>query len=395
MIKNDEVKKLLISEFLVFIIVITISIITSFTIYNKALENNSLNNAYIIGSVLNQDETLESTIANSLIFKENLSKGKQFLDKYGLSEINNDDLKQSIIKTNLTITLTSLVLIAIINYLFIRNNYKKVAKIDQYMNNILNDDYSLDIKDYCEGDISNLKNDTYKMTIKLKEQSELLEKEKKYLEEILEDISHQVKTPLTSMYMINDILANEPNKQKRQEFLNKNEQQLNRIEWLITSLLKISRLDSGTVKLKPEKVKVKTLIDKAINPINELIEIKNIKLNLDIDNIDVLVDLNWTSEALLNIIKNACEHTTDEIRIKAITNPIYTAILIKDNGKGISKTDLPHIFKRFYKGSHNKDSIGIGLNMALKIINLQNGTIAVDTSTSGTTFTIKIFKSSL
>ena len=395
MIKNDEVKKLLISEFLVFIIVITISIITSFTIYNKALENNSLNNAYIIGAVLNQDETLESTIANSLIFKENLSKGKQFLDKYGLSEINNDDLKQSIIKTNLTITLTSLVLIAIINYLFIRNNYKKVAKIDQYMNNILNDDYSLDIKDYCEGDISNLKNDTYKMTIKLKEQSELLEKEKKYLEEILEDISHQVKTPLTSMYMINDILANEPNKQKRQGFLNKNEQQLNRIEWLITSLLKMSRLDSGTVKLKPEKVKVKTLIDKAINPINELIEIKNIKLNLDIDNIDVLVDLNWTSEALLNIIKNACEHTTDEISIKAITNPIYTAILIKDNGKGISKTDLPHIFKRFYKGSHNKDSIGIGLNMALKIINLQNGTIAVDTSTSGTTFTIKIFKSSL
>lgn len=395
MIKNEEVKRLIIIEVIIILIVLIATTLSSFYIYNKAIKNDTLNNAYLAGTAIKENENLESEIVSSLIFKDNYDLGYQVLDKYGLLEIDSNNLKKDIIIINLSVAGISLLIIAIINYLFIRNNYRKIAKIDQYMNNILNDDYSLDIKDYCEGDISNLKNDTYKMTIKLKEQSELLQKEKIYLEEILEDISHQIKTPLTSMYMINDILANEKSKEKRQEFLNKNEQQLNRIEWLITSLLKISRLDSGTVKLKKEKVKAKDLIEKAINPIKELIEIKNINLILDIKNVTLTVDLNWTSEAILNIIKNACEHTTDEVSIKVTDNPIYTSISVSDNGLGIDKKDLPHIFKRFYKGNHNKESIGIGLNMASKIINLQNGTIDVITSNKGTTFEIKLFKSTL
>lgn len=288
-----------------------------------------------------------------------------------------------------------LIVIFIVNIIFIYKMYKKVNEIDRYMIDILNGDYSLDIKDYCEGDISNLKNDTYKMTVKLREQSELLKNDKKYLEELLEDISHQLKTPLTSMYMINDIISHENDKFKRQEFLDQNEQQLNRIEWLITSLLKISRLDSGTIKLKLEKVKLKDLLDKSIKPIEELIKSKNIDFNMDIIDEYIIVDLNWTSEALLNIIKNACEHTTDKIEIKTFKNPIYTEIVISDNGNGISKKDLPHIFERFYKGEHNKDSIGIGLNMAQKIVNLENGKISVETSDRGTNFSVKMFKSNI
>ena len=274
--------------------------------------------------------------------------------------------------------------------------YQRIKKIDQYMNNILNDDYSLDIKEYCEGDISNLKNDVYKMTVKLKEQSELLLKDKKYLEETLEDISHQIKTPLTSMYMINDILGNEKNEKIRKEFLIKNKNQIERIEWLVISLLKMSRLDSGTVKLKKEKIKVKDLINKAIEPIKVSLDLKAIDLELNLSNDIVLVDVNWTKEAILNIIKNACEHTKDKIIITSKNNPLYTEIKITDNGKGIAKKDLKHIFERFYKGSDSKDSIGIGLNMSKKIINLENGIIEVETKENlGSTFIIKLYKNNL
>ena len=234
------------------------------------------------------------------------------------------------------------------------------------------------------------------MTVKLKEQSELLIKEKKYLEETLQDISHQIKTPLTSMYMINDILTNEKDENIKKEFLIKNKNQIERIEWLVTSLLKLSRLESGTVKLKKEKIELNKLIDKAIEPINVLLELKDIKLIKSIEDTNINIDINWTVEALLNIIKNACEHTKDKIEIIGSTNPLYTEIKIVDNGIGINKKDIKHIFERFYKGSHNKESIGIGLNMSKKIINLQNGIIEVFSKEGvGSTFIIKFYKNNL
>ena len=174
---------------------------------------------------------------------------------------------------------------------------------------ILDGDYRVNIKNYDEGYISNLRNNIYKVTIKLREQNELLMKNQKYIEEVLEDISHQIKTPLTSMYTINDIVINEKDEKIRREFLMQNRNQIERIEWLVTSLLKISRLDSGTVKLKYKKVKTKEIIKESLRPINVLIELKNIKLELNLDDSTIYVDYHWTSEALLNIIKNACEQT--------------------------------------------------------------------------------------
>lgn len=393
MIKNKEIKKLILVEILFLIITIILSFNITNTINNNYKKEIIVNNSYIVGGLISKYPELESDIISSIVLKENYELGNSTLEKYQLNNIASINYNDYSI---LIFIIVVYFVLLIINFIFISNMYKKIKKIDQYMNNILNDDYSINIKEYCEGDISNLKSDVHKMTVKLKEQSELLTKDKKYLEETLEDISHQIKTPLTSMYMINDILSNEKDDKVRKEFLNKNKNQIERIEWLVISLLKMSRLDSGTVKLKKEKIKVKDLVNKAIEPIKVALDLKSINLELDLSDDFVLVDINWTSEALLNIIKNACEHTKDKIAITSKTNPIYTEIKIIDNGKGISKKDLKHIFERFYKGSDNKDSIGIGLNMSKKIINLEQGIIEVETKENvGSTFIVKLYKNDL
>ena len=296
----------------------------------------------------------------------------------------------------LLVTIFYLITIIITWYHLYKKN-KKIKNLSTYMNNILNNNYSLDIRDYEEGDLSNLKNDIYKMTVKLKEQSDSSQKEKKYLEEVLSDISHQLKTPLTSMYVINDVLLSDKkiDDSNKQEFLIKNRKELERIEWLVTSLLKMSRLDSGSEKIIPKETKLDDLIKKTVTPLEIPIELKNQHLILDYDkNIKLNIDLNWTTEALINILKNAHEHTKENgtIQIKVKDTVIYTEIEIIDTGEGISTTDLPHIFERFYKGKTNKESIGIGLNMAKKIINLEKGDIKVISNSNGTTFNIKFYK---
>ena len=383
-------KKYFVVNFIAILIIALFYFLISNVINNSYKQKIIDNESYLIGNLLNKYPNLKEDIISSYLIKDNYEIGNNLINEYNLITIKNNNI------IILIYCLISALLLFIINFIYIKSIYKKIAKIDKYMNNILNDDYSINIKDYCEGDISNLKNDIYKMTIKLKEQSELLIKEKKYLEETLQDISHQIKTPLTSMYMINDILTNEKDENIKKEFLIKNKNQIERIEWLVTSLLKLSRLESGTVKLKKEKINLKELIDKSIEPINVLLELRNIKLTKNIIDVNLVVDINWTVEALLNVIKNACEHTFDKIEIVGSTNPLYTEIKIIDNGIGISKKDIKHIFERFYKGNHNKESIGIGLNMSKKIINLQNGLIEVESKEGvGSTFIIKLYKNNL
>ena len=383
-------KKYFVVNFIAILIIALFYFLISNVINNSYKQKIIDNESYLIGNLLNKYPNLKEDIISSYLIKDNYEIGNNLINEYNLITIKNNNI------IILIYCLISALLLFIINFIYIKSIYKKIAKIDKYMNNILNDDYSINIKDYCEGDISNLKNDIYKMTIKLKEQSELLIKEKKYLEETLQDISHQIKTPLTSMYMINDILTNEKDENIKKEFLIKNKNQIERIEWLVTSLLKLSRLESGTVKLKKEKINLKELIDKSIEPINVLLELRNIKLTKNVIDVNLVVDINWTVEALLNVIKNACEHTVDKIEIVGSTNPLYTEIKIIDNGIGISKKDIKHIFERFYKGNHNKESIGIGLNMSKKIINLQNGLIEVESKEGvGSTFIIKLYKNNL
>ena len=390
--------------FILFTLVFLLGLVQIIIIFNektKIYRNNIINNnAYIINAIIEKHPELEKEIIEDLIQnKKNVDR--TILEKYGLDNTdiisyydveNNNLLKDEIIKY--LVFVLSLIFIYV---LYVINENRKIKQIDKYIKDILNNKDTFDIRDYNEDELSKLKNDIYKITMLLKEEKENTLSEKKNLEVILSDISHQIKTPLTSMYVINDLLLDDNlDKKKRKEFLNKNRLQLERIEWLVTSLLKISRLDSGTIKLKKEKININNLIEKVIEPLKIPIELKNQKLIINSPNdLFIKVDLNWTIEALINILKNAYEHTkiNGEIKIDVLDNPIYTEINITDNGEGISKDDINHIFERFYKGENNKESIGIGLNMAKTIIEKENGIIEVTSEKNKyTTFKIKFYK---
>lgn len=405
MLKNKEVRELILIEIIVLIIsIVSILLLNkySYETYKEAIIENNL---YIIDSIISKHPELENEVIDGIINHDiSASESYEILNKYGLDRLdtvdylnNNSYINKTIRKYNIIYISVLIIIVFSILIIYINKIYNKIRKLSIYTNDILNNKYNMDIREYSEGDISNLKNDLYKMTIKLKEQNELSLKDKIYLQDTLSDISHQLKTPLTSMYVINELLYDDKlDKSLKKELLNKSKKGLERIEWLITSLLKMSRLDSGSEKLMFEEVKLINIINKTIEPIRIPLELKNINLSISCSNdIKVNVDVNWTTEALINILKNAMEHTLENgnINIVCSDNPLYTMISISDDGCGISKKDLPHIFERFYKGMSNKESIGIGLNMSKKIIESENGNISVKSKENeGTTFIIKLFK---
>ncbi|WP_062350384.1 sensor histidine kinase [Bacillus kwashiorkori] len=294
------------------------------------------------------------------------------------------------------ILLMSIVLIcAFLLFTFIR--YREIEKLTNYLRKIMSGEFQLDVRDNKEGELSILKNEIYKMTIMLSKQTDDLKEEKMKLTDAISDISHQLKTPLTSMVVMTDLLSNENlPKDKRKEFTKKIQLQLERIDWLVSSLLKLSKIDAKTAVFKRETIYVKKLMEKAIEPLLIPLEIKN--QTLDIRGQDDVVftgDFHWTMEAVINILKNCIEHTPEHgiISISFAKNALYTEIVVEDNGKGIAKEDLPYIFKRFYKGKNaGEDSVGIGLAMAYSIITSQNGDIEVRSEEGqGTTFFIKFY----
>ena len=404
--RDKEIKKLIITQICIFIIFIGLGLIFNSMIHNQYKKELIKNNTHITANIIEKHPELENEIITNIIAsKGNYDDALNLIDKYGLSQLDNLDylsdvqlIKRQITFFDITFFVSLFLVISITYIIFFRRQYKKIMDVNKYMNNILNGNYSLDIRDYNEGYISNLKNDIYKITVRLKEQNDLSLRDKKNLENVLSDISHQIKTPLTSMSVINDVLSKDNLKPEvKKDFLIKNRRQLERIEWLVTTLLKLSRLENGSIVLKKEQINLEKLIDSALEPLLIPIELKKQSLIVEGDaDIKIIGDYNWTLEAIINIIKNAYEHTPNngQIIIKYLDNPLYTELNIIDNGEGIDPNDIKHIFERFYKGkSSDKESIGIGLNMAKKIIDMQNGQITVTSQIGeGTTFTIKFFK---
>lgn len=282
--------------------------------------------------------------------------------------------------------------------LFTRLRYREIEKLSEYLRQISSGNYSLDVRDNVEGELSILKNDIYKVTLMLSEQRSLLQEDKIKLTDAISDISHQLKTPLTSMTVMADLLSDpELHVDKRMEFTRKISLQLERIGWLVSSLLKFSKIDAGTIDFKKDQVRVTQLVQKSLEPMLIPMDIKEQQIRIDgAESTTFTGDLNWTAEAMINILKNCVEHTPEggKITISYAENALFTEIVIADNGKGIPKAELPYIFRRFYKGNHaSEDSVGIGLALAQSIITEQNGTIDVKSEEGrGTQFQIKFYK---
>ena len=274
---------------------------------------------------------------------------------------------------------------------------KEINEVIKIIEEINNKNYSFKMKDINEEDLSLLKNEIFKTTIMLNEISEISKKDKKELEESLEDISHQLKTPLTSiLIMIDTLLDDEDMDQNtREDFLRNMKREVMNINFLVKSILKLSRLDTNTVKFISKKESVKEIINEAILNVSLLSDLKNVKIETNLSDSFIICDYKWQIEALTNILKNSIEHSyeNNKVLIESSENNAYVKIIIKDFGTGIAKEDINHIFERFYKGKDSDyDSIGIGLALSKSIIEKQNGKISVESSDDGTTFTIKYFK---
>lgn len=274
---------------------------------------------------------------------------------------------------------------------------KEINEVIKIIEEINNKNYSFKMKDINEEDLSLLKNEIYKTTIMLNEISEISKKDKKELEESLEDISHQLKTPLTSiLIMIDTLLDDEDMDQNtREDFLRNMKREVMNINFLVKSILKLSRLDTNTVIFISKKESVKEIIKEAILNVSLLSDLKNVKIETNLSDSFITCDYKWQIEALTNILKNSIEHSyeNNKVLIESSENNAYVKITIKDFGSGIAKEDINHIFERFYKGKDfDYDSIGIGLALSKSIIEKQNGKISVESSDDGTTFTIKYFK---
>ncbi|MGY3778046.1 sensor histidine kinase [Isobaculum melis] len=282
-------------------------------------------------------------------------------------------------------------------YMETKQRYRKINQLSLHLMDMFAGKSALDISDNQEGELSLLKNDIYKITLMLREKTELLQKDKIYLADTLSDISHQLKTPLTAMFMMTDLLSDpQLPVAKRVEFIEHIRQQLERIEWLVGSLLKMSKIDAKAVVFKKEPILMKDLIEQALNPLLVPIDMKEVAIQFTGD--DTIFwhgDKHWTVEALVNVLKNAIEHVSQKghVSIQCTKNPLHIELIIADDGEGIPANDIPHLFERFYRGENAKpDSVGIGLAMSKSILQHQQATIEVTSEIGkGTTFLIKFY----
>ena len=406
-LSNPEIKKYNISIIALFLITIILSIFVNTLNLNIIKADVIQNNQAIVGNIVSKYPELEKDIVSVITQaknKENIDLGAKVLQKYNYDSSTNLS-QEPIVQNNiykmlkiniLFITFVFICLITISFYFFIKI-YRDIKDMTDYVyHSSEGREYEMKNKNQ-EGQIGLLKTEIMKMTTVLKEKVALLHSEKIFLNDTISDISHQLKTPMTSLMLLTDLMYNDLDKEKKIEFLDRTNAQLSRMDWLIKSMLKLSKLEAKVIDFKTEKVNINELIRRSISPLSVPMELKNISLNINGNKeASYIGDIEWSSEALGNIIKNCIEHTKEggNLDISYEENPIYSEIVIKDNGEGIDKEDIPNIFKRFYKGKNSKsDSVGIGLAMAKSIIESQNGDIYVKSEKNmGTEFHITFHK---
>lgn len=396
--KNKTIKKYILS--LIILLIFNVSLIFILNRYEYKMYTKNYNDKInsIISNIKNRYPNIEESDIIEIINNEEDSE--DILSKYGIDSITkNDKVNNKIRIISLIIIITFDSLIILIFYLYDKNKSKKIKEITKMISKINNRQFDIDINDFNEGELSILKNEISKTTTMLRQVADNSVKDKLNLKDSLGDISHQLKTPLTSItIMIDNILDNpDMNEKTRKKFLINIKREILNINFLVMSLLKLSKFDANVVKFNKESVYLKDIIIESIKNVSMIKELKNITIKVSgDDNIKLLCDFKWQVESITNILKNSIEHTSEygTVEVNYSENKLYTRILIKDNGKGINSDDLPHIFDRFYKGKNGSDdSFGIGLSLSKTIIEKEGGSIIVkSTPNIGTIFTIKYLK---
>lgn len=373
--------------------------------YNNKQINDSINDkiSNIIYAIIETNPSIdEKEIIKILNSKTN--EKSDLLKKYGIDiqeeniilEVNNIYKLNYIYSFIISMVTIILALIIVLNY--INKENRKIDGITKLINDINNKVYKIGILDEEEDNLSNLRNEIYKTSIVLKLDAEESKNVKESVLRSVADISHQLKTPLSSISIMLDNIIENPKMSfdKRNEYLKKSQNQIMVINNLIVNLLKVSKMDAGVIKFKSESINVKEVLDNIKELLIVNLELKNINLNISCKNsINIVGDCTWEMEALKNIIKNAIDASSNEsdIDINVKENNFYVLVTIKDYGKGMTKEEQKHIFERFYKLNEDSNSFGIGLNLAKMIIENDNGIISVESKINeGTSFTIKYMK---
>ena len=408
-LKNKNIKYLILPVIILTIVASIAITLQTYNQYKKITVTANKKVADIIGAIINKEQEIDTRaiieILNSNKDTEESRIGQAELKKYGIdiNEVNSiisvqNQMKQNLISNIIIVVIFSIMWMAII-LMYLRKRDKKINQITKYINEIKDRKYDLDINENSEDELSNLKNELYKITVMLKEESEISKKDKENLKMSVEDISHQLKTPLTSITIMLDSLKDNPNMDEntKQKFIFEISKQIDWINWLVISMLKLSKLDANVVQFYEEKINLKNFINEIIKNLEIPIEIKNQQIIIEGDEESTFVgDYKWQQEAVTNIIKNCIEHNKDngKIFIKYEENTLFTKITIRDEGEGITKEDLKHIFERFYKGQNSSEnSVGIGLALAKNIIEKNNGIISCKSELDkGTEFVIKYMK---
>lgn len=402
MSNNVYLKKYLLKSLCAIMFFIILLCLVNKVEYNKYKYNT---NQKINGIVAKIQEKYPEIGKEEIIEILNSNNKDNVFNEYGY-DINKDSYinqnNEVYIKFNILKIFILLLSFMILIYLFVRYYFKRdneIEKIIKCLEKINQKNYEIDINDVSEDKLSILKHEIYKTTVMLKENTEKANQDKINLKNSLQDISHQLKTPLTSsIIMLDNIIDDLENDiEIKPEFIKKVKKDISKISFLIQSILKLSMFESNTITFIRKEIPVKKIINSSIENIENLCDLKNIKIVVkDRSKNKIYCDYRWQVEALTNILKNAVDYSFNDsiIIVEVDKNNTYTQIKIKDFGKGMSEDETINIFKRFYKGKNSSsDSNGIGLSLAKAIIEKDNGRVIVNSlKGEGTTFSIKYFK---
>lgn len=407
---NPELKK----SSLIIVFIAFITIITSFFIIEKSYDGIKRSyiesNMALVGEISKNHPKLKDEIIGTIIKGPNeksIEKGRSILKEYGFDENLEIEFVPTMesnyhkaLKTILAFLLFFFVVVFIQNYFQYIKIYKRLERLRLAAQNIVDQNFNIGIYENAEGSFAKLAYVFNNMRTVMKNNFLSIEKEKEFLINLLSDISHQLKTPISALIIYNDILLNRNiDEIKRKEFLENSSKQLNRIEWLIKSLLKLAKLDAGAIKFEKISADINETVKESIEVLRAKVKYEKVDLRFYSKNSNIIMehDFNWLSEAIINLIKNSLEHTGKGgvVEVNTEKTSVLTKIIVKDTGEGIPKEELPHIFKRFYKGRRNKnvESVGIGLALSKSIIEAHDGMIEVASKIGeGTTFTITFLR---